>query len=126
MLVKLAEPCGLVAGEPWQTAYLNLQSFRCKYLLESPTPQCHRRAARGAATIAFRDKPPLNALMCEHALLPVLSRDSASDEILGWECVFCDEYFAEYPTIRETEEALARALEALEMIASLSPQQRTT
>jgi hypothetical protein len=56
--------------------------------------------------IAFRDKSSHNASMCEHTLLPVLSRDSGSDEILGWECVFCNEHFASYPMSREPDDAL--------------------
>jgi hypothetical protein len=57
--------------------------------------------------LAFRYKQFHNALMCAHALLPVLSRDSTSDEILGWECVFCNEHFESYPVSREPDAALA-------------------
>jgi hypothetical protein len=37
---------------------------------------------------------------CGHELLPILSRDLGSDEIHGWECIFCNERFDNYSAAR--------------------------
>jgi hypothetical protein len=60
-------------------------------------------------SIAFPEEASHNPLMCEHNLLPVLSRDSGSNEILGLECVFCNEHFESYPVAREADAAVASA-----------------
>ena len=41
--------------------------------------------------------------ICGHELLPILSRDLGSDEIQGWECIFCNERFEKYCPAHENE-----------------------
>jgi len=43
--------------------------------------------------------------ICGHELLPVLSRDLDSDEIHGWECIFCNENFENYSAARPSAES---------------------
>jgi hypothetical protein len=46
----------------------------------------------------------LQGSICGHELLPILSRDLRSDEIQGWECIFCNERFENYGASRQNEE----------------------
>jgi hypothetical protein len=46
--------------------------------------------------------------ICGHELLPILSRDSGSDEIEGWECIFCNERFENYAAACQNKD-MARA-----------------
>jgi hypothetical protein len=39
-----------------------------------------------------------------HELLPILLRDLGSEEIQGWECIFCNERFEYYWAARQNEE----------------------
>jgi hypothetical protein len=66
-----------------------------------------RRQFKEQALLSSQYASHCDAPTCEHGLLPVLSRDSASDQILGWECIFCNEHFENYPAACEVEVALA-------------------
>jgi hypothetical protein len=45
--------------------------------------------------------------VCGHELLPILSRDLGSDEIRGWECIFCNERFENYSAARRNKQDAA-------------------
>jgi hypothetical protein len=42
-------------------------------------------------SVRSHDAQMHSARICGHQLIPVLSRDLGSDEIQGWECIFCNE-----------------------------------
>jgi hypothetical protein len=46
----------------------------------------------------------LQGSICGHELLPILSHDLGSDEIQGWECIFCNERFENYSAGRQNED----------------------
>jgi hypothetical protein len=62
-----------------------------------------RRQRTGPKSIRSFDGR-LQGSICEHELLPILSRDLGSDEIQGWECIFCNERFEKYWAAGQNEE----------------------
>lgn len=62
-----------------------------------------RRQRTEPTSIRSLDGQLQTASICGHELLPILSRDLGSDEIQGWECIFCNERFANYSSARQNE-----------------------
>jgi hypothetical protein len=60
-----------------------------------------------ASRAPFSDHLKHNARICGHELIPVLSRDLGSEEIQGWECIFCNERFENYSAARQNAEPLS-------------------
>jgi hypothetical protein len=71
---------------------------------------CFRRERIESDSIRFFDVRLHTPVICGHELLPILSRDSGSDEIQGWECIFCNERFENYAAARQNQnKGMARA-----------------